>query len=131
MTLEDELTSAAAQGHTAEVSRLLQAGAQVNGVNRFGRSAVQVMMMGSTPVAEVLLRHGADPNVADRRTGATPLHDAARAGFLDTVRLLVNYKADPRAKDKANCQPIDLARKSGLTDVVAYLECVLSGNSGL
>lgn len=41
-TPEDELTKAAANGHTARVESLLRAGAQVNGVNRFGRTALQV-----------------------------------------------------------------------------------------
>nr|XP_046273010.1 cyclin-dependent kinase 4 inhibitor B [Scatophagus argus] len=122
MTLEDDLTTAAAKGHTAEVEDLLRAGAQVNGVNCFGRTALQVLMMGSTPVARVLLSHGADPNVKDRSTGSTPLHDAARMGFLDTVRLLVRFQADPQARDNTCCRPIDVARDNGHTDVVAFLE---------
>lgn len=84
----------------------------------------KVMMMGSTPVAKVLLNHGADPNVADSSTGTTPLHDAARTGYLDTVRLLVEYQADPQARDNANCRPVDLAAEHGHADVVAFLECV-------
>lgn len=79
-------------------------------------------MMGSTSVAQVLLNHGADPNVPDRSTGSTPLHDAARTGFLDTVRLLVLSLADPQARDNTNCRPIDLARDNGHTDVVDFLE---------
>lgn len=80
------------------------------------------MMMGSTPVAQVLLKHGADPNVADRSTGTTPLHDAARTGFLDTVRVLVAFLADPQARDNRDCRPVDVARASGHTGVVAFLE---------
>lgn len=82
----------------------------------------KVMMMGSTSVAQVLLTHGANPNVADRSTRATPLHDVARTGFLDTVLLLVEAGADPQARDNADCLPIDLARQNGHTDVVAFLE---------
>ncbi|XP_029994441.1 cyclin-dependent kinase 4 inhibitor B [Sphaeramia orbicularis] len=122
MPLEDDLTTAAANGDTARVESLLQTGAQVNGLNRFGRTAVQVMMMGSSSVAQVLLKHGADPNVADPRTGSTPLHDAARTGFLDTVRLLVEYTADPEATDNTNCRPVDVAKDNGHADVVAFLE---------
>lgn len=79
-------------------------------------------MMGSTRVAQILLDHGADPNVADGPTGATPLHDAARSGFLDTVRLLVRFTADPNARDQADRRPVDLARDECHTDVVAFLE---------
>lgn len=42
MTLEDKLTAAAAKGTAADVDRLLREGAEVNGLNRFGRSAIQV-----------------------------------------------------------------------------------------
>ncbi|XP_077460438.1 cyclin-dependent kinase 4 inhibitor B [Stigmatopora argus] len=121
-TVEDELTSAAATGNAAQVERLLRAGADVNGANRFGYTALQVMMMGSTRVAELLLSTGGDPNVADACTGSTPLHDAARTGFGDTARLLVRFAARPRARDADNCQPVDVARKNGHTDVVAFLE---------
>lgn len=121
-TLEDDLTSAAARGNAADVEDLLLAGAEVNGVNRFGRTALQVMMMGSTPVAQVLLKHGADPNVADKSTGTTPLHDAARTGFLETVQLLVDSKADHRARDHANRLPADLAAQHGQWDVVSFLQ---------
>ncbi|XP_037619996.1 cyclin-dependent kinase 4 inhibitor B [Sebastes umbrosus] len=124
MTLEDKLTTAAATGNTAEVEDLLRAGAPVNGLNCYGRTALQVMMMGSSPVAQVLLTHGADPSVTDGSTGATPLHDAARTGFLDTVRLLVQFLADPQAKDNTNNRPIDLARDSGHTDVVDFLQAL-------
>lgn len=79
-------------------------------------------MMGSTPVAQLLLERGADPNVTDRHTGTTPLHDAARMGFLDTVQTLVQFFADPNARDSRNYRPIDLARDNGHTDVVAFLE---------
>lgn len=79
-------------------------------------------MMGSTPVARVLLESGADPNVADTSTGATPLHDAARTGFVDTVRLLVQFLADPQAQDHRDCRPVDVAKEQGHTAVVAFLE---------
>lgn len=122
MTLEDDLTTAAATGNTAAVKHLLETGAEVNGVNKFGRSALQVMMMGSLPVAQLLLESGAHPNVRDCSTGDTPLHDAARTGFTDTVRLLVQFGADPNARDNKNCRPIDVARLSGNNEVVDFLD---------
>lgn len=83
---------------------------------------LKVMMMGSESVALALLSHGADPNVADRSTGTTPLHDAARTGHLGTVRLLVQHLADPEARDRQGRRPIDLAREDSHTSVVEYLE---------
>lgn len=78
-------------------------------------------MMGSTPVALLLLKHGANPNVAEGGTGTTPLHDAARTGFLDTVRLLVEHGADPQARDSRNRRPVDLATENDHGDVEDFL----------
>ncbi|XP_019956704.1 cyclin-dependent kinase 4 inhibitor B [Paralichthys olivaceus] len=122
MVVGDELSTAAANGRAADVERLLRAGADANGLNSFGRTALQVMMMGSAPVARLLLSHGADPNLADSSTGSTPLHDAARTGFLDTVRLLVEHHADPQARDKKQRRPVDLAKENVHESVVAFLE---------
>ncbi|KAJ3614197.1 hypothetical protein NHX12_017772 [Muraenolepis orangiensis] len=124
MKLEDFLASAAAAGRTAGVERSLREGADVNCVNEFGRTPLQVMMMGNTTVARLLLSYGARPNVADQSTRTTPLHDAAREGFLDTVKVLVEFSADPRALDFHNRRPVDLAKESGHCDVVAFLEAL-------
>ncbi|KAL2098253.1 hypothetical protein ACEWY4_007460 [Coilia grayii] len=125
MSPEDELTAAAAAGNTDRVIFLLQRGVNVNGVNRFERTPLQVMMMGSTPVARLLLERGADPSARDCTTGATPLHDAARAGFLETVRVLVEFHADPQATDNSGYRPVDLARLDGHQDVVDFLQSVM------
>ncbi|KAM6939932.1 cyclin-dependent kinase inhibitor 2A [Xenentodon cancila] len=122
MSLVDKLTTAAATGNAKDVAALLLRGVRVNGENCFGRTALQVMMMGSTPVAELLLKHGADPNIKDRTTGTSPLHDAAREGFVETVRLLLEAGADHKAEDNKNCLPADLARENGHTNVVTILE---------
>lgn len=42
MTFQDELTTAAAKGNTDDVEALLLEGADVNGKNQFGRTALQV-----------------------------------------------------------------------------------------
>jgi truncated hemoglobin YjbI len=64
-----------------------------------------------------LLRHGARAN--DRRTGdggpatgvrvlaATGLHYAAKAGFVQTVQVLLEHGADPRARDSQGRTPLD------------------------
>ena len=64
-----------------------------------------------------LLRHGASAN--DRRAGdpegatgvralnATALHYAARAGFLQTIEVLLEGGADPAARDSRGRTPLD------------------------
>ncbi|XP_040094207.1 LOW QUALITY PROTEIN: cyclin-dependent kinase 4 inhibitor B [Oryx dammah] len=63
-----DLGNAAARGQVEAVRQLLEAGVDPNRLNRFGRRPIQVMMMGSARVAELLLLHGADPNCADPAT---------------------------------------------------------------
>ncbi|XP_062334931.1 cyclin-dependent kinase 4 inhibitor D [Osmerus eperlanus] len=118
----DELANAAVLGNIEDVKALLQKIDDVNGLNSYGRTPLQVMMMGSTPVALLLLQAGADPNIRDRHTGTTPLHDAARMGFLDTVKILVKFYADPNARDNRDCQPIDLAQENDHMAVVDFLK---------
>ncbi|KAJ8335791.1 hypothetical protein SKAU_G00391330 [Synaphobranchus kaupii] len=122
MIREDEFASAAATGNVEHVGMLLQDGVDVNAVNRFGRTPLQVMMMGNTAVARLLLENGANPNVSDHSTGTTPLHDAAREGFLDTVKLLIQFQADISVKDYRSRRPIDLAQENGHLNVVYFLE---------
>ncbi|KAM9167402.1 cyclin-dependent kinase 4 inhibitor B-like [Mergus octosetaceus] len=107
--LRDRLCSAAARGDLAEVRELLEAGADPNGTNSFGRTPLQVMMLGSPRVAELLLQRGADPNRPDPRTGCLPAHDAARAGFLDTLAALHRAGARLDLPDGRGRLPLDVA----------------------
>uniref|UniRef100_A0A8C2W246 Cyclin-dependent kinase 4 inhibitor D n=2 Tax=Chinchilla lanigera TaxID=34839 RepID=A0A8C2W246_CHILA len=88
--------------------------------NRFGKTALQVMMFGSLAVARELLKHGASPNVQDA-SGTSPLHDAARTGFLDTLKVLVEHGADVNAPDATGALPIHLAVREGHAAVVSFL----------
>ncbi|CAM5146469.1 cyclin-dependent kinase 4 inhibitor B-like [Natator depressus] len=117
----DLLANAAAQGDGQRVRLLLEAGVNPNTVNAFGRTPIQVMMMGNTQVAELLLQRGADPNRPDPRTGSLPVHDAAREGFLDTLVALHRGGARLDLRDTWGRLPIDLAAESGHQQVVSYL----------
>ncbi|XP_010737145.3 cyclin-dependent kinase 4 inhibitor C [Larimichthys crocea] len=117
----DELCTASAMGNLPEVLSLLEKGADVNGLNKFGRTALQVVMLGSTPVIEVLLKAGADPDRRDQVCGLTVTHDAARQGFVDSVRLLLDYRADPNLCDYKNNLPLHLAAMWGRLEVVKVL----------
>lgn len=67
------------------------------------------MMLGSPRVAELLLQRGADPNRPDPRTGCLPAHDAARAGFLDTLAALHRAGARLDLPDGRGRLPLDVA----------------------
>uniref|UniRef100_A0A7M4FAW3 Cyclin dependent kinase inhibitor 2A n=1 Tax=Crocodylus porosus TaxID=8502 RepID=A0A7M4FAW3_CROPO len=80
----------------------------------------QVVKLGHTPLVELLLRSGADPNRPDPATGSCPAHDAAREGFLDTLAALHRAGARLDLADRWGL-PLDLAREHGHLPVVRYL----------
>ncbi|CAL8273608.1 cyclin-dependent kinase 4 inhibitor D isoform X1 [Gadus morhua] len=115
------LTSAAAKGNTNDVRRILEeCRVPPDTVNEFGRTALQVMMMGNTKIASLLLEHGANPNAQDRH-GITPAHDAAQTGFLETLQVLVEHGASVNIPDKNGTLPIHIAIREGHRDVVEFL----------
>ncbi|XP_058421885.1 cyclin-dependent kinase inhibitor 2A-like isoform X1 [Diceros bicornis minor] len=126
----DRLATAAARGRAEEVRALLEAGAPPNALNLHGRSPIQVMMMGSARVAELLLLHGADPNRADPATLTRPVHDAAREGFLDTLVALHRAGARLDVRDAWGRLPVDLAEERGHRDVARYLRAATGGTEG-
>lgn len=83
-------------------------------------SLLQVMMMGNSKIASLLLEKGADPNVQDKH-GIAPVHDAARTGFLDTLQVLVEYGALVNIPDQSGALPIHIAIREGHRDVVEFL----------
>jgi ankyrin len=58
---------------------------------------------------KLLLAAGADINAKDGTRGLTPLHEAARWGWNDVVRFLVEHGADLQAKDSRGMTPVDSA----------------------
>ncbi|XP_051898189.1 cyclin-dependent kinase 4 inhibitor D-like [Pristis pectinata] len=117
----DRLSRAAAQGDWREVKRLLsEEKVNVTAVNAYGQTALQVMMMGCTFVAEELLKNGANPNVQDKN-GFSPAHDVARSGFLDTMMVLTKYESDVNLEDASGCLPIHLAAQEGHLNLVQFL----------
>ncbi|XP_061486092.1 cyclin-dependent kinase 4 inhibitor D [Rhineura floridana] len=117
----DQLTGAAARGDISEVRRLLhQELVDPNSHNRFGKTALQVMMFGNVLVAQELLKQGANPNIQDE-SGTAPAHDAARTGFLDTLKILVEHGTDVNVPDASGSLPLHIAIREGHTEVVHFL----------
>lgn len=120
-SLTDKLCQYSACGKLEELLNLLQTGADVNGLNKFQRTALQVAKLGNTDIFKALLEAGANPNARDRILMLTVTHDAAREGFLETVRVLVDHGADVNLADENGNLPLHLAAKEGHLEVVKLL----------
>lgn len=91
----------AAVHHPERIAELIRAGHDPNDRNHmFGTPLMAAVRFGKTRSVEVLLAHGADPNIPDK-LGHLPLPYAARSegmGMKEIVELLVNHGADVNAK---------------------------------
>ena len=91
---------AAHWGDLDTVKLLLGVGATVNVANDHDVTPLSLACTnGNAAIADVLLKAGANPNVASPITGETPLMTAARTGSLDVIRLLLDRGADVNAKE--------------------------------
>jgi beta-lactamase regulating signal transducer with metallopeptidase domain len=87
------LYAAAAEGNVARITRLIEAGANVNAVILGdGSPLIAAAREGHYEAARVLLGRGANPNVAVPGDG-NPLIMAAREGHADIVELLLDQGA--------------------------------------
>ena len=65
-----------------------------------------------------------DPDLVNARSSAdrTPLHTAARRGFIEAVELLIDKGADLEAKDYREWTPLDWAIDQDQQDVVQLIK---------
>ncbi len=88
------------EGDTAEVQRLLAAGADAKATNDYGVDALQLAADGSnTELIRLLLKAGANANSANPE-GETVLHLVARAGNVDAAKLLLKAGAKVDARER-------------------------------
>ncbi|KAK5870250.1 hypothetical protein PBY51_024903 [Eleginops maclovinus] len=119
--MSDNLCNASARGDLQKVLELLQNGADVNGFNKYNRTALQVVNWANPDLVEALLREGANPNIRDPILNLTPLHDAARAGWIGSVQKLVQYGADVNLCDDNDNLPLHGAASEGNLEVIHLL----------
>ena len=90
-----DLLVASQYGDNEYVRNLLSAGAEVNAVDfsfRRRTALIQASQQGMYTTVQLLLRHGANPNIADEE-GCTALTMASQMGHTATVKLLLRCGA--------------------------------------
>jgi len=112
---------AAGEGNLEITTYLLDHGAKLEAVNKWGNTPFLAAVIGKNmTTVRYLLDHGADVKVKNQ-WGITPLHSAASSGELEIVKLLVANGADTDAKSSDGDTPLIWASRVGHPKIVKYL----------
>ena len=100
-----------------EAKRLLEKGANVNGLNEVGETPLHMAAFaGATKRVQLFLEYGADIRATDK-FGRTPLHGAAGQGKLETVKTLLAWGADPKTVDQGGRTPLHEVSEGSTRDL--------------
>ena len=117
-----DLPAAAAIGRDKEARELLPSASDEDR----HRALAYATQFGRIEVVRLLLDAGVDPNRFNPigcHSHSTPLHQAAFAGHLNVVKLLVERGADVTVKDVMwGATPLGWAEHAGQSEVVGYLK---------
>jgi len=104
-------------------------------VDKQGRKALHVAAEKQyTEIVEYLLMNGANANAKAPRTGDTALHEAARVNAVPTIRILLQYNADPEITNRKGQKPQELCdsttrREFAKTKIKQYREMGSAGQA--
>lgn len=116
-----KLTEAAHEGDIKSIESLLDQGANINGKDEYGDTAlVKASRSGHTEAVRFILDSGADVNLADKNF-ATPLIHAACSGWIDIVEILCDNGADLSVRDSAGKTAEDWAEFSSYHSIKDFL----------
>jgi len=122
MSRQDELEKALLRCDTAAVSSLLDSDRELislrgkDGITQLQRAA----MLNDADLAEVLLNHGAEPDIADDR-GRTALHYAVFNDRCGIAEILISRGASLTAVDKLGHTPLCLSARDGYVEMSELL----------
>jgi hypothetical protein len=104
---------------------ILNKGADPNALNTSGASCLHFACYKesmSKPIAKLLLRNGANPEVSETTFGCTPLHYCASTGDVDFCKMLLSYGAHVGTYDYYNYTCVDYAREAGMHEAAVFLQ---------
>ena len=112
------LGNAAKDGDIGEIERLLNEGADVN-ESGLASPLFYAIQYNHTDAARLLIERGADVNKAS--TWGTPIHEAAKRGNAEIVRLLLEQGVDPSVTASKGMTPLHSAAEGGSVESAQYL----------
>jgi ankyrin repeat protein len=116
------VVDAAMNRDAAAVQALLKQGADVNGAQGDGMTALHwAAAHDDRDLATLLIRGGASPAAVTRIGRYTPLHIAAKEGHGALVRLLADAHADVRGLTTTGAAPLHFAAASGSVEAITVL----------
>jgi len=122
MAQDQAIIEAASDGDLGQVQELLDTGVDVDtrsddaGTTPLGWACVR----GDIAMAEMLLEHGADPNIVNVH-GVRPIHVAIEKAPYEIIAMLLDANADASAAWEGGQRPLHIAAKAGRADVAAAL----------
>ncbi len=115
-----DLHYAAASGDVAEITRLLDAGADIEARADCAFTPLHWAAFGGQPATiTTLLDRGADIETRSE-LGNTPLHGAAEEGQSEAFITLLDRGADAKARSDDGQRPIDIANEKNMPRDTAY-----------
>lgn len=108
------------RGDLEMVKLFLEYGADANCRSDKDNPALSVALETQAGIAEILIEHGASPNIPNQH-GWWPLHTAADRGNAQLCKLLMDRGANPDQRINGASTPLILAAKEGHLNVVELL----------
>jgi ankyrin repeat protein len=114
-------------GVLKEVVFLVDSGADISAVNRFGSTPLHyACIYGNLEVVKFLIDNGADISAVDMY-GDTPLHESCSYANLEIVKLLIDSGVDISTTDNLGDTPLELLNDNQREEMEVYVETINFG----